>query len=75
MSRGEKSEGVRQGRPLRRGVAIPEITREADRIIRERLREKEKEKGGAISPLFAFLCGVITTIVLSTVLQMLLHAM
>ena len=71
MGRGEKGEGIRQGRPSRRGVAIPEITREADRIIKERLREREREKGRAIPPPLVFLCGMLTAIAICTVIQIL----
>ena len=54
MSRGEKKEGVRQGRPFKKAVAPPDILWEADRIIKERLHEIEKGKG-----CYPFLLGLL----------------
>ena len=60
MDRGQrKKEGLHQGGPARQAGISTEVLRDADRIIRERLREREKEKG-AIPPLYAFLLGVLT---------------
>ena len=68
MDRGEKK-GVRQGRPVRRA---PDIVREADRIIKEQIHVREKERGGAIAPWLAFLCGVLTATAALTAIQLLM---
>lgn len=66
MDRGEKKQGVRQGRPMRRGTASADILREADRIIRERIHEREGQGStpsfwlGLLSGLFiGVLCMLI----------------
>ena len=69
MGRGEKREGVRQGRPMRRMAPTTEILREADRIIKEKLKEKEKEKGRALTPFLAFICGMLTATAVLTAIQ------
>ena len=68
MDRGEKK-GVRQGRPVRRA---PDIVREADRIIRERIHEREKERGSVLAPWLSFLYGVLTATAAMTAIQLLM---
>ena len=70
MDRGEKK-GVRQGRPVRRA---PDIIREADRIIKEQIHEREREKGRPIAPWLAFLFGVLTATAAMTAIQLLMHS-
>ena len=67
MDRGEKK-GVRQGRPVRRAS---DIVREADRIIREQIHEREKGRGGVLAPWLVFLCGMLTATAVLTAIQLL----
>ena len=70
MDRGEKK-GVRQGRPARRASAS--ILLEADRIIKERLREIEG-KNGRSPLLLCFLFGMAVGAALCIVIPLALHA-
>lgn len=71
MERGNKEEGVRQDRPLPYGRVTTEILREADRIVKERLKEGRISRKRAFSPILAFLGGILTATVFFTVLQIL----
>ena len=70
MDRGEKK-GVRQGRPVRRAS---DIVREADRIIKERIHEREKENGRSVAPWLAFLLGMMSATALQVAIRAILLA-
>ena len=59
MDRGQKSEGLHRTGPARQAGISTEILRDADRIIRERIKEREKN-AVAIPPLYAYLLGILT---------------
>lgn len=71
MDRGEKKEGVRQGRPTRRGMA--DIVKEADRIVRERIHEVEKQKEKPLPPLLTFLFGMAVGALLCIAVPFVVH--